>query len=165
MKYSSVVTKVLIAVVVALSCGFVWKAYRLMQAQNAYEVLVNEFEAYKINAQIQVQQEEQRRIEELKEVEQYAQERIDEIQNAADVASADAHGLREELARIRESSNTSITADSKAARAYIGVLTELLGECTEKYASVAQQADRSRSAGLACEAAYEAIRGNVAQPL
>lgn len=165
MKYSSVVTKVLIAVVVALACGFVWKAYRLAQTQNAYEALVNEFESYKINAQIEVQQEEQRRIEELKEVEQYAQERIDEIQNAADVASAHAHSLREELARIRESSNTSVATDSKAARAYIGVLTELLDECSKKYASVAQQADRNRSAGLTCEAAYDAMRGNNVQPL
>lgn len=159
------VSKVLIAVVVALACAFVWKAYRLTQAQNAYKALVNEFEAYKINAQIQVQQEEQRRIEGLKEVEQYAQGRIDEIQNAADVASAYADSLRAELTRVRESSHTSVTANSKAARAYIGVLTELLGECSEKYASMAQQADRNRGAGLTCEAAYEAIRGSVSESL
>jgi len=62
-------------------------------------------------------------------------------------------------ARARSTpADTAVTRQCEASDAAARVLAELLGELDELAQGYAREADRSRIAGLACEAAFDAVR-------
>lgn len=75
-------------------------------------------------------------------------------------SNAVARRMREKLDDIsgRVVADTSAAAECQAARSAAGVLAELLGEADQLAGAFAKSADRSRIAGRACEAAYDAAR-------
>lgn len=96
---------------------------------------------------------------------------IDEIQEnaetekqrlAADLAdsNAAARRLSEQLDRIsgRVGADTATAAECQAAATATGMLAGMLAEFDEAAGIFAEEAARSRSAGLNCEAAYDAAR-------
>lgn len=81
--------------------------------------------------------------------------------NAA-AASADADSLRKQVARLLASRSATCDAiaanGSKAAQSAAGVLAELLDESVRRNQVLAEEADRSRIAGMACQRIYEEIK-------
>lgn len=84
-------------------------------------------------------------------------------QVAIDVGSADSQRLRDELTRLQSrlgsagSNSTAGTGSASGTRAAM-VLSDLLGSCSGKRQELAAAVDRSRIAGLACEAQYDSLR-------
>ena len=73
----------------------------------------------------------------------------------ASAATAAAGKLRQRLVAIQAGAsdpNSSATAASQAAG-----LADILSNCADRYRSVAEVADRSIIAGLACEASYQTL--------
>lgn len=65
--------------------------------------------------------------------------------------------LRDELAETRrwfEGLNTSIAFERQAANRAVTVLTDLLGQCSERRRELAQYADQAASAGRVCERSW-----------
>lgn len=81
--------------------------------------------------------------------------------NAA-AASADAVSLRKQVARLLASRSATCDAiaanGSKASRSAAGVLAELLDESVRRNQVLAEEADESRIAGMACQRIYEEIK-------
>ncbi len=96
------------------------------------------------------------------------QEVIDVANNQTAQANADAiasaavaNSMRAELARLRgrkPASNPAVTGAGPAAADPIGVLAVVLGEIDDRSGILAEYSDKSRIAGLACEAAYDGVR-------
>ena len=111
-------------------------------------------------AQLAARIEEQRRQAAIEEVQRNAREQLEAV--AADAAAADrtAAGLREHVERLsRRPARCPATAGGgEAADPARVVLAELLIEVERRGRELAAEADRRRVAGLACEAAYQALR-------
>src|SRR5690554_1038179 len=75
-------------------------------------------------------------------------------------SNAVARRLQRQLSDLsgRVSTDPGTAAECQAARAAAGVLAELLGESDQLAGAFAENADRNRVAGEACEAAYDAVR-------
>ena len=113
-------------------------------------------------AQRRAREEERRRQSAIEVVRKNAQDQI--AQAAADAAAADAaaDGLRFELDRIkRRAANCSGSAVGSAPGTdSTALLADMLAELEQAGRAMAAEADRRRIAGLACEAAYDAITPN-----
>ena len=99
-----------------------------------------------------------------KETEQDAQTKIDQLDNVVD----NSIGLREQLDALqkRHSADRARSADySKTAQNTIRVLARLLHESEHLAGVYAENADRNRIAGLACEKAYSDLKKAVIQQL
>lgn len=92
----------------------------------------------------------------------------EDAQHAQNAITADLAGAYDELAGLREAAaratrraaRDTCTADGSAPAAGAAILpADLLGACAALYIDVAAEADRRRVAGLACEAAHDALRG------
>jgi len=105
---------------------------------------------------------EQKFIEEIDHVRTTAQSEHDQLRAAADVAAADAHRLRAELARIRRQASRDSTATHRSPGQPDTTATDLLAGMLERMEDdgrrIAQYADELRIAALACRASYEALR-------
>ncbi len=105
--------------------------------------------------------EEQRRQKVVDEVEKNVREKLEVVQADAVAAESSAAGLRREVERLRASRAATcgaITAQQRAARQpAIVVLGELLESADRMAGDLAAALDRSRVAGMACEAAYESL--------
>lgn len=65
--------------------------------------------------------------------------REEKLRRDAAAAQSVSRGLRDDLAALRE----RVSADSvEACRAYVGPLSDVLGECSERYSAVAGVADQ-----------------------
>lgn len=84
------------------------------------------------------------------------------INAAASRASAERMqlGIKEAITRLQQpgSSVAGVTASSKAADATGVLLTELYRSIDERSGELAEEADRRRLAGLACERIYDSIK-------
>lgn len=92
-----------------------------------------------------------------KETEQDAQTKIDQLDNVVD----NSIGLREQLEALqkRHSADRARSADySKTAQNTIRVLSRLLNESEHLAGVYAENADRNRIAGHACEKAYSDLK-------
>lgn len=98
----------------------------------------------------------------IEEVAKNARKEIDELESDLADADAAAGSLREELAKRTSAatSNTPSACRSTSATSALILYSELLDRGAERIAALAEEADRRRVAGLACEAAYEVLRGN-----
>lgn len=90
-----------------------------------------------------------------------AKQEIATLEAAAADARNAADGLRAQLRIIAgrlATQGATIAGERQATSGTIGVLAELLDESVRRNQVLAEEADRSRSAGLSCERHYEAIR-------
>lgn len=123
------------------------------------------------DARAQVQQqaaartEEQRRQAAITRITQDAEQKIAAAQSDADSARAAAGRLQRTIDQLRHGDNrtsgdTGTTGGGAATARQCSVLANVLSESVERNQQLAAEADRSRIAGLACERAYDSVRGN-----
>lgn len=100
------------------------------------------------------------RDQEKTQIEREAQSRIDVARVDAEHANAAADGLRSELdktKRLAEHYTGSFPTGTPASKV-IGVLADMLEESNRSYISAAEEAERYRSAGLACQSQYDSLK-------
>lgn len=99
----------------------------------------------------------------LNEVQSNGEKQLEDVQVAADAGRADSERLRAQLADLQRKfgggakSAVPGASSASATRAAI-VLSDLLSRCSSERQVIAEFADRSRVAGLACEASYDGLR-------
>ncbi|EKP0262641.1 DUF2514 domain-containing protein [Aeromonas sobria] len=108
-------------------------------------------------------EEEQRRQRAIDKVRQDAEQQISRVETDAAAASAVAAGMLEQARRLATrasqcASHSSVTQSGDAARQPAVVLADLLGRADARAGELAKAFDRARTAGLACERAYDALR-------
>lgn len=84
-----------------------------------------------------------------------------EAETAARSAAAAVVSLRDELAQTRDhiaGLDWQLASSRETARATVAMLTELLGQCSERRAELARFADEAASAGRLCERSYDALK-------
>lgn len=110
------------------------------------------------------EQEEQRRNAELQKIQANAQQRIDAARNDAVNAAAKSGRLQQQLTNIRRQLVGYSTAESIGnPAAETGVLlSDVLSKSVERNRQLADYADRTREAGLMCEAHYNSLRNKKA---
>lgn len=105
--------------------------------------------------------EEQRRQRTVNEVKKNAREQLELANVNAAAAEFAADGLRGEIERLRSgrsaTCNTIATQQRKAGESAVVVLGGLLEESDRMAGSLAEALERSRIAGLSCEAVYNAL--------
>lgn len=110
-------------------------------------------------AEAQARSEEQRRQAAIEGIRKDAQSKI--TQANADAASADSSSkrLREQLAKFASTaaSYTGTSDRGKAISDPVGLLSGVLIDMESTGRAIAEEADRRRLAGEACEAAYDAL--------
>lgn len=94
-----------------------------------------------------------------------AQTKLDAAGVALSAANAASDGLRGRVAALLAAARGRATtpANSAAAGDPLGVLADVLDRADQRAGVLADYADRSRIAGLACEASYQALT-NALQP-
>ncbi|RRV18137.1 DUF2514 family protein [Pseudomonas saudiphocaensis] len=89
-------------------------------------------------------------------------EELEDLRRAAAHAGSVAAGLRSEASRLATQLATcnAGTAGERQARAEAAaVFADVLGELESEGRTMAEAADRARSAGLTCERVYDGVRG------
>ncbi|KPB75970.1 hypothetical protein BTW15_02540 [Pseudomonas syringae pv. tomato] len=100
-----------------------------------------------------------------KDIDQVADDakvQTDRITAAVAIADDRADSLQQQVARLlisRKSCPTSAAVGGKARDDFATVLADLRRSADERAGVLAEALDRSRIAGLACEAAYSAVEG------
>lgn len=150
----------------ALAVGF--QELRISWKESAYVALQQEYAAHLVDdadARLKAEQaartEEQRQQKVVDNAREEAQQRIAKAESSAADAAAAADGLRGELRKVRSreaTSNATAAAGSKARESVTSVLAGLLDESVALNVQLAKEADRSRNAGLTCEASYDGVR-------
>ncbi|WP_127958063.1 DUF2514 family protein [Serratia microhaemolytica] len=109
--------------------------------------------------------EEQRRQGEIDAIRQQVNQQIAAVQTDADSARATARGLHQRAAQLAErlaeserTCNTHIASGGTAKPSGSILLAELFSRADERAGELARTADEARARGLACEAAYNAIK-------
>lgn len=100
------------------------------------------------------------RDQEKKQIEREAQSRIDVARVDAEHANTAAGSLRAELdktKRLAEHYTGSFPTGTPASKV-IGVLADMLEESNRAYIATAEEAERYRSAGLACQRQYDSLK-------
>lgn len=110
-------------------------------------------------AQADVRTTEQAWQSKIEQVRTDANQQLTETERRAADANAVAFRLRSQLEHLstRLTQNPNTPPGSQAAQTTCGMLAELLAESDRLAGVYAEAADRSRVAGLACEAGYEGI--------
>ncbi|MFK2915262.1 MULTISPECIES: DUF2514 family protein [Pseudomonas] len=115
-------------------------------------------------AAAQARTEEQRRQAVADEEGEHARKKLEEVTGRATAAESAAGGLRGEIARLRAghraTCDTIATQQRKAGTPAVVVLGGLLEESDRMAGDLAAALERSRIAGLACEAMSDAMRKN-----
>ena len=109
-----------------------------------------------------VRAEEARRVAAIEEIQRHAQTEIEAAQRDAAAATDTAGRLRIELARLRANHaahRPTATLRGPTGADALDLLAELFSRADDRAGAVAAIADRARAAGLACERAYDAMRG------
>ncbi|HEN8732061.1 TPA: DUF2514 family protein [Pseudomonas putida] len=125
--------------------------YRLVVAENSRR------------AAAQARAEEQRRQKAADEEGEHARKKLEEVASRATAAESAAGGLRGEIERLRAgraaTCDTIATQQRQAGTSAVVVLGGLLEEADRMAGSCAAALERSRIAGLACEAVAERMKG------
>ncbi|MBO1108758.1 DUF2514 family protein [Plesiomonas shigelloides] len=107
--------------------------------------------------------EEQRRADAVAAQEKEANDELEKAKRDAAAAAAESRGLQQQLKTLRakfsSSGSCSISGAAGAGKAEtsITVLSELLGEADAVAGAMAEEADRARVAGAACERIYNSV--------
>ncbi|MEZ0194301.1 DUF2514 family protein [Pseudomonas qingdaonensis] len=155
----------LIALVV-VGCG---QQYRVVVAQGETAEARTELADYRLvvaensrRAAAQARAEEQRRQKVADEEGEHARKNLEEVTIRTAAAESAAGGLRGEIARLRAgrsaTCDTIATQQRQAGASAVVVLGGLLEDADRMAGSCATALERSRIAGLACEAVVEGIR-------
>ncbi len=116
-----------------------------------------EWRAATLAAEESKAQEESRRVVTLERIAHEARQEADARAAHAAAARAESRRLRSQLANI--AARAAPTCRSEAGGDPVGVLADVLGRADERAAALAAIADDARARGLACERAYDAVRG------
>ncbi|EOJ6422816.1 DUF2514 family protein [Escherichia coli] len=100
------------------------------------------------------------RDQEKTQIEREAQSRIDVARVDAEHANTAANGLRAELDKTKRLAEhyTGTFPTGTPASKVIGVLADMLEESNRSYIATAEEAERYRSAGLACQSQYDSLK-------
>ncbi len=105
---------------------------------------------------------EQARTAKLEAIQNEADKRTAALSRDADAARRSADSLRQHVARLAGSyqaaSDSGVASSSEATAGPGLLLTDLFSRTLDRTVELAEYADRARTAGLACEQAYEAVR-------
>lgn len=136
--------------------------YRVMDAKGELSDARAEWSEAARQAEARARSEEQRRQTAIEGIRRDAQEKIAAV--AADAAAADdaAGRLRARVAELsrRPARCPGAAGGIEATDTARDLLADMLGRLDEAAGGVAEFADRSRAAGLTCQFAYEALKGN-----
>lgn len=136
--------------------------YRVMDAKGELSDARAEWSEAARQAEARARSEEQRRQTAIEGIRRDAQDKIAAV--AADAAAADdaAGRLRARVTELsrRPASCPGAAGGSEATDTARDLLADMLGRLDEAAGGVAEFADRSRAAGLTCQFAYEALKGN-----
>ncbi len=153
-------TRVLIALCLGLGvavagfgAGWKWRGAEVaeLQRQHAQEIAYARGKALAEVSRIT------HRIQEAQDAEHFKRK---DAEAAARRSAAAAVSLRDELAATRQhvaGLDWEITSSRETARATVSVLTQLLGQCSERRRELARFADEAASAGRLCERAADAL--------
>lgn len=165
-------TKALAIVIVLLLAALGWQWVRAEHAGRQADTYKTERDT----ARSQVEAERKARAEEAAErrIELARAKRLQEILDAEHLARLDVEAaarraavadisLRSELARLANraraaSADPAAVAEREAALAAVPVLTEMLGQCSERRTELARFADDAHLAGLTCQRAYDSLK-------
>lgn len=146
-----------LAIIIIIAAGVLWAAnkvssYGEQQYAAGYSKAVADQKAAD-------EQEEQRRNAELQKIQADAQQRIDAARNDAVNAAAKSGRLQQQLANIRKQLvgySTTESIGNPAAETGV-LLADVLAASVERNRQLADYADRTREAGLACQKQYESL--------
>lgn len=159
-------TLMVIALAGASLAGAYWYGGRVADTawQARWDEQVAIMERERADALQRTRAEEQRRQSAIDEVRTDAQRKIEQAQADAAAAGAAADRLRAQAQRLAQRANqcassAGATAGGQAAASPSVVLADVLGRADQRAGELAAAYDRARAAGLACERAYDAVRG------
>ena len=160
-QYKLITSAVAVLALMALSAAGAWQ----WQA-NSYERQISdirgEYAEAARQAEARARSEEQRRQAAIEGIRRDAQDKIAAV--AADAAAADdaAGRLRARVAELsrRPASCPGAAGGGDTADHARDLLAVMLSRLDEAAGGIAEFADRSRAAGLTCQFAYEALKGN-----
>lgn len=163
--FDSLKGSLLIGAFVAQAGVVAWGAHELTASHyrtQAAEVQTQHAQAV-AKAAKEAHDETERRLGAQRAITEAAQARADQAQAAlerSDRAAAELRGVLHKLRTSATSLDPAVALDCATARAAAAVLSDLLGRSDERAGILAQHADASRSAGLACEQAYDSLNKN-----
>ena len=148
--------------------------YRVVVAQGETEAAQGELASYRLEvaerdrrAAAQARTEEQRRQKVADEEGESARKKLELARGRAAAAESAAGGLRGEIARLRAgrsaTCSTIATQQRQAGTSAVVVLGGLLEEADRMAGDLSTALERSRIAGLACEAVVDGLRVNPVQ--
>lgn len=157
----------ILATIAALVGGFLFggavgviQQYRINAMTAKHATQLQQYAQAAADAQYAARQEEQRRIEAIYEVQTNARQEIEQANAAAAAARATANRLRAEVARISQSArDTAVASGGKAGADALDLLADLFSRVDATAGELASAADDARIRGLACERAYQSLRG------
>lgn len=157
----------ILAAVAALVGGFLFggavgaiQQYRINAMTAKHATQLQQYAQAAADAQYAARQEEQRRIQAINEVQTNARQEIEQANADAAAARATANRLRAELTRISQSArDTAVASGGKAGADALDLLADLFSRVNETAGELASAADDARIRGLACERAYQSLRG------
>jgi len=160
-QYKLIAAGAAVLALMALSAAGAWQ-----WQGNRYQARISKLEAGYAEsarqAEARARSEEQRRQTAIEGIRRDAQEQIAAV--AADAAAADdaASRLRARVAQLsrRPASCPGAADGGDTADPARDLLAVMLARIDEAAGGVAEYADRARVAGLACEGAYDAVRGD-----
>lgn len=131
------------AFVGAVALGFMtawqWQGLRLDSLTVEFGQYRNAVEQQALEARQAALKQQAAWLQEKEDAEQKANEREAKLRKDLAAAQSAARGLRDDLAALRE----RVSADSvEACRRYVGTLSDVLAECSERYSTVAGVADQ-----------------------
>lgn len=159
-----------VALLLAAALGVQQVRYSDLRADLAeqgrqHEAYVASVEKATSKAQADARAKEKQLVADNEKVRENARQEIDRYSAAADRSDARAAGLQQQLNGLRAKLAGIAGVDPAAAGGgtaahYATVLADLLGRANDRARRLSKDLDRSRTAGLACEAAYDSVRAS-----
>jgi len=145
-----------VLVLLGFGIGWSWQGDRW---ESKYSERETEYAEARAEAERQARSEETRRAAAVEGIRREARERIAAAESDAAADRADADGMREELANRtrRATQGAGACPGGSPATTTLILYSELLDRADARASELAQEADRRRIAGLACEEQYDSL--------
>lgn len=144
--------RILGAVIAVAALLFGWHQFTHHYDKRGYERAYEEVRAANAKESL-------RRIEQQEDANRETSKTLASLAADRDRASAAARSLRDRLAAIQRSANPAPIAAGEATSDPIGVLAVVLSRADDRAGILAAYADAARTAGQACERAYDSLSG------
>jgi len=150
-----------LAALVLLGFGIGW-SWQGALGDAKYDQRETEYAKARAEAELQARSEETRRAAAVEGIRREARERIAAAESDAADERADADGMRGELAArtSRATQGAGACARGSPTTTTLILYSELLDRADARASELAQEADRRRIAGLACEDQYDSLQPN-----